>query len=110
MAVIPRLRAMRPVRIESGVHLVDVTEELGFTVRAHAMRVVLNCRHCERSCHGLGASTQRLSMVENNLDPVALLKENVVGGRSFISTLIYIITESRNLKLIITCTLVTCTL
>lgn len=72
IAVIPRLRAMRPVRIEFGVHLADVAEILGFTVRAHAIRVVLNCRHCERSCRGLGASAQCPSIVENNLDTLQL--------------------------------------
>lgn len=65
IAVIPRLRAISPVRIEFGVHLVDVAEGLGFRVRASAMRVALNRRHCEKSCCGLGASAQCLSMVEN---------------------------------------------
>jgi hypothetical protein len=66
IAVIPRLRAIRPVRIELGVHLAGVAEELGFAARAIVMRVILNCLHCEGSCGDLRASAQVASIVECN--------------------------------------------
>lgn len=53
------------MRIEVGVHLAGVAEELGFVARAIPMRVILNCLHCEGSCGGLRASAQVPSIVEN---------------------------------------------